>query len=151
MTANLFFCRSNLLCLITFCFIQIWSPVSAEVQTITHGKSLVISCEQALLALRSEQDTLSESRNDAFVCMAFLSGIIAATQHANEQAKLTYSLITQGKGNQAMFNIYCFDWLLSYEKVAEIVLSFARKNSEYLQMPAHKLVIRALQNAFPCR
>ena len=125
------------------------SGKSPEIQTITHGLSLAKSCEQALLVLDKRFD-VATPRNDAFVCMAYLNGIMAATQHANERAKLQFALATEGKGNQAEFNLYCFDWLRSFQKIAGIVLTFAQNNPTYLQKPAHELVMRALQKAFPC-
>jgi hypothetical protein len=119
-------------------------------QTITDGRSLVISCEQAMLALDTPPDTPSPS-TDAFICMAYLSGIMAATQHANERARLQFSLATEGQGNQAAFNLYCFNWQLSYQQITRIVLNYAHKNPGYLQRPAQDMVMRALQNAFPCQ
>ncbi len=124
----------------------------ASVQTITHGKSLMISCQQALTVLNQTPDTPGNAdQNDAFVCMAYLSGMMATAQHANAQAKLRYSLMTDGRGNRHDLALYCFDWQLSYQKIARIVLAFGRSNPVYLQQPAHKLAIRALQAAFPCR
>jgi len=128
------------------------APVVASVQTITHGKSLMVSCQQALIALNQEADTPNNAdQNSAFVCMAYLSGMMTTAQHANEQAKLRYSLLTDGRVNRHGFGLYCFDWQLSYQKIARIVLEFGRSNPVYMQQPAHKLAIRALQTAFPCR
>lgn len=148
--------KLSLYCLLYLVCGLISSPSWAEtqkvddVQTITHGMSLAKSCEQALLVLdkRYASATLN---NDAFICMAYLNGVMAATQHANEHAKLAFSLATEGRGNQAAFNIYCFDWEHSFQKIAAIVLTFAQQNPEYLQRPADKMVMRALQTAFPCR
>ncbi len=96
-------------------------PSAASVQTITHGKSLMISCQQALIALNQESDTLSDAdQYSAFVCMAYLSGMMTTAQHANEQAKLRYSLLTNGRANRHDFGLYCFDWQLSYQKIARI-------------------------------
>lgn len=122
----------------------------SEIQTITHGMSLAKSCEQALLVLDNRYDD-SQLNNAAFICMAYLNGVMAAAQHANERAKLEFSLATEGVGNQAAFNLYCFDWQLSFHKIAAVVLTFAQKNPEYLQRPAHDLAMKALQTAFPCR
>ena len=132
--------------------IMAWGDAAkaTEVQTITDGRSLAISCEQAMLALENSSDTSSPAA-DAFICMAYISGIMAATQHANERAKLQFSLATEGRGNQATFNLYCFNWQLSYQKITRIVLNFAHSNPGYLQRPAQDMVIRALQSAFPCR
>jgi len=127
-------------------------PAVANVQTITHGKSLMISCQQALIALSQKADTRNKAdQNSAFVCMAYLSGMMETAQHANNQAKLRYSLMTDGRGDRHDLSLYCFDWQLSYQKIARIVLEFGRKKPVYLQQPAHKLAIRALQTAFPCR
>ncbi len=127
-------------------------PVMASVQTITHGKSLMISCQQALIALNRESDVPDDAdQNSAFVCMAYLSGMMTTAQHADARAKLRYSLLTGGRGNRHDLGLYCFDWQLSYQKIAQIVLEFGRSNPVYLQQPAHKLAIRALQTAFPCR
>jgi hypothetical protein len=137
---------------IGFILIVCANPATANVQTITHGKSLLISCQQALIALDKGLDSLANSdQNDAFLCMAFLGGIMSTAQHANELAKLRYSLATDGRGNQHDFNLYCFDWQLPYQKIARIVLQFGHNEPRYLQRPAHELAIRALQMAFPCR
>lgn len=137
-----------------------------EVHTITDGTSLAISCDNAWKALKQSSDADSSSDpspgttlsslpdsppNDAFLCMAFLSGVMEASQHANKQAKLRYSLATDGKGDQAAFNVYCFNWQLSYKNIIGIVLSYANNNPAYLRGQAHVLVIKALQTAFPCR
>ncbi|MDT8385375.1 MAG: Rap1a/Tai family immunity protein [Gammaproteobacteria bacterium] len=145
--------RYRLLCLIgLLTCAPAWSdtPDNAEVQTITHGMSLAVSCEQALLTLDKRYDK-PIPRNDAFICMAYLNGIMAAARHANERARLEFALATAGRGNQAAFRIYCFDWQRSFEKIAGIVLNFAQHNPIYLQRPAEELVMRALQTAFPCR
>ena len=141
-----------LLCLLAaLIFTPAWADAgkSVEIQTITHGLSLAKSCEQALLVLDKRYDATTPN-NDAFICMAYLNGIMAATQHANERAKLQFAFATEGKGNQAAFNLYCFDWQRSFQKIAGIVLTFAQNNPSYLQKPAHEMVIRALQKAFPC-
>jgi hypothetical protein len=118
-------------------------------QTITHGMSLAKSCEQALLSLDERYD-VPPPTNDAFICMAYLSGIMAGAQHANERAKLQFTRVAQGQGNQAAFTLYCFDWQQSFQKIAGIVLTFAQNNPVYLHRPAGELVMRALQTAFPC-
>ena len=146
-----------LLCLlVAFICSSAWAEAdkTSEVQTITNGMSLAKSCEQALLALDKRFDVATPS-NDAFICMAYLNGIMGAAQHANERAKLQFALATEGlatgrQGNQASFNLYCFDWLRSFKKIAAIVLTFAQHNPTYLQKPAHEMVMQALQKAFPC-
>ncbi len=128
------------------------APAVADVQTITHGKDLMVSCQQAIIALDTPQETpTSSAQNEAFLCMAYLSGVMATAQHANELAKLRYSQASNGRGDQHRFNLYCFDWQLPYQKIARIVLAFGRSKPRYLQRPAHELVIHALQKAFPCR
>jgi len=128
------------------------APTMAGVQTITHGKNLMTSCQQALTILHQASDTPDTAdQNSAFVCMAYLSSMMATAQHANDLAKLRYSLITDGRGNRHDISLYCFDWQLSYQEIARIVLEFGRNNPVYLPQPAHKLAIRALQTAFPCR
>jgi len=82
--------------------------------------------------------------------MAFLSGMMSTAQHANELAKLRYSVASYGRGDQRRFNLYCLDWQLPYQKIARIVLAFGQREPRYLQRPAHELAIRALQIAFPC-
>jgi len=68
------------------------APAVADVQTITHGKDLMVSCQQAIIALDTPQETpTSSAQNEAFLCMAYLSGVMATAQHANELAKLRYS------------------------------------------------------------
>lgn len=127
------------------------STVTADVQTIRQGKDLVISCQHALIALDSTAGKLTSTvRNDAFLCMAYLGGMMTTAQHANELAKLRYALSTEGRGNQQSFNLYCFDWQLPYQKIARIVLEFGQRESRYLQRPAHELAIRALQTTYPC-
>jgi hypothetical protein len=131
-------------------------PALASVQTITNGKSLAMSCQQAIFALDQGLDTLTVTdQNDAFICMAYLGGMMATAQHANELAKLRYSLASGGRGDQRAFNIYCFDWQLPYAKIARILVAYAKTSSRehpgLLNQPAHKLALQALQSAFPCR
>lgn len=128
------------------------APTLADVQTITHGKSLIISCQQALNIIDQPAEPPAEaSQNDAFLCMAYLAGIMATAQHANELARLRFSLATEGRGNLRAFRLYCFDWQAPYKRIAQIVLEFGRKQPHYLQRPAHELAMRALQTAYPCR
>jgi Rap1a immunity proteins len=128
------------------------TPAMAAVQTIIYGKDLMNSCQQALHILEQRPNSVaSADQNDAFVCMAYLGGIISTAQHANELAKLRYALTTEGRGAQPKFRLYCFDWQRPYKTFAKIVVNFGRSQPIYLQQPAHKLVMRALQAAFPCR
>lgn len=127
------------------------SSATADVQTIRNGKDLMISCQQALIALDNKQESLTSSvQNDAFLCMAFLGGMMSTAQHANELAKLRYSLSTNGRGNQHSFNLYCFDWQLPYQKIARIVTEFGQHAPRYWRRPAHELALRALQTTYPC-
>ena len=126
-------------------------PAMADIQTITNGKSLVISCQQALIAVDKGLDPIeADNQNNAFICFSYLSGIIGAARHTDSLAELRFALTTQGKGNFPKFRIYCIDWNIQYQKAARIVLNFARKNPDELGKPAHSMAIRALQSAFPC-
>ena len=113
------------------------------------------SCQHAVTAFDQGLKTLTaDDQNDAFLCITYLSGIIATAQHANQLAKLRYALATDGRGDQSTFNLYCFDWQLPYEKFARIVLAFSNKNKQtnpaLLEGPAYKLALQALQTTFPC-
>jgi hypothetical protein len=141
---SLMLCGSFGVCLI--------SPSWAGVQTITSGNSLALSCQRALVAVERGLETLpAADQNDAFLCMAYLGGIMAATRHANELAKLRFAQATNGRGSTEQFNLYCIDWQLSYQRVAHIVLEYARRHPELGKRPAQDLVMRALQSAYPCR
>ena len=142
----------NYLLAISLTSILCTAPVAADVQTITHGKSLLVSCQHALIALDKGLETLAnKDQNDAFLCMAFLGGMMSTAQHANDLAKLRYAQATSGRGDQHRFNLYCFDWQLPYQKIARIVLQFGSNEPKYLSRPANELAIRALQKAYPCR
>ncbi len=136
--------------------ISLWlvfsSSATADIQIITNGKSLALSCQQALVAVDEGLDhTEPDSQNNAFICFSYLSGIIGAARHTDSLAELRFALTTQGKGNFPKFRIYCIDWNIQYQKAARIVLNFARQNPSELGEPAHRLALKALQNAFPCR
>ena len=127
-------------------------PAHAAVTTISDGASLVSSCARALQALDKGLEQLpTEQQTDAFVCMAFLSGVISTAEQANRQAKLRLAIATKGQGSQADFNLYCFDWQLPYKRVAQLLIAHARDNRQLLSRPAQQLVLEALQQAFPCR
>ena len=84
---------------------------AAEVQIITDGKSLYLSCEQALIALEQGLEQLpADKQNDAFVCMAYIGGVLATAQHANDLAKLRFALASGGQGESGDFHLYCFNW-----------------------------------------
>jgi hypothetical protein len=111
----------------------------------------MLSCQHAMIALDSTQQSLTSSvQNDAFLCMAYLGGMMSTAQHANQLAKLRFSLSTDGRGNQHRFNLYCFDWQLPYQKIARIVLEYGQNEPRYWQRPAHELALRALQTRYPC-
>lgn len=136
------------------CLFFVLSPptVAAGVQTITHGNSLLLSCQRAMVALDQGLDSLAkDEQNDAFLCMAYLGGLMAAAEHANKLAKLRFAAATDGNGDQKNFNLYCFDWQLPYQKIARIVLEYGHKQPQYRQRPAQELAMRALQTTFPCR
>jgi hypothetical protein len=122
------------------------------VQTITSGNSLILSCQQTLFALDQGLESLPDSeRNAPFLCLAYLSGIMAASQHANELAKLRFAQATKGSGDTQQFNLYCIDWQLSYQRVARIVVEYAKRHPGLGKRPAQELVMRALESAYPCR
>jgi hypothetical protein len=128
------------------------NPVHAEVSIITDGRSLAGTCQTALVTLEQTTNTSTENvQGDAFVCMAFLGGLMGATQHANELARLRFAVATGGHATEKPFTLYCFDWQLPYGRVAQLVLDYAKHNPGLLQRPAQELALRALQSAFPCR
>jgi hypothetical protein len=115
---------------------------STDTYTITDGRSLVTSCRSALVALQHHQ--LPESKQTgAFVCMAYLSGVLGTARHATELARLRF-----GRDDR---RLYCIDWTIHYQQFARLVLDFAQRNPQRLTDSAHKLTLDALQNAFPCR
>jgi hypothetical protein len=130
-------------------FLLLPHPVHAEVSVITDGLSLANTCQTALVTL--EQSATENVKGDAFVCMAYLGGLLGAAQQANELARLRFAVATGGHATEKPFTLYCFDWQLPYGKVAQLILDFAKHNPGLLQRPAHELALRALQAAFPCR
>ena len=149
-------CSQSWLCnaCITTCWLLglcLTAPSWAGVLTITSGNSLALSCQRALAAVDQGLEALpTTDQNDAFLCMAYLGGVMAATRHANELAKLRFAQATDGKGATNAFNLYCMDWQLSYQRVAHIVLVYARHHPELGNRPAQVLVMEALQSAYPC-
>ncbi|HFE31956.1 MAG TPA: hypothetical protein ENJ17_01450 [Gammaproteobacteria bacterium] len=139
----------RLICLL---FLALAQPAGAAPNTITNGDSLAASCYLALTALdRGMEQIPQDEQASTFVCMAYLGGILAAAQHANGLAKLRFAQATGGKGAQAGFNLYCFDWNLRYRDAARIVLRYARRHLELATQPADRLAMKALQDAYPCR
>ena len=128
------------------------SSAIADIQVITNGRSLAVSCQQALVAISKGLEQLSSDvQNNAFICFSYLSGIIGAAQYTASLAELRYAQAIQGKTNFPKLRTYCVDWNVQYQKAARIVLKFAQQNPEELREPAHKLALHALQSAFPCR
>lgn len=133
-------------------FLLAMNPVHAEVSIITDGHSLATTCQTALITLEQTANTSTENvQGDAFVCMAFLGGLMGAAQHANELARLRFAVASGGHATEKPFTLYCFDWQLPYGKVARLILDFAKHNPGLLQRPAQELALRALQTAFPCK
>ncbi len=136
----------------TFLWLVLSSSATADIQIITNGRSLVVSCQQALVAVDKGLERLtSDVQNNAFICFSYLSGIIGAAQYTDSLAELRYAQATQGKPNFPKLKTYCIDWNVQYQKAARIVLNFARQNPEKVRESAHKLALHALQSAYPCR
>ncbi len=133
------------------------TSATANIQIITNGESLAVSCQQALIAVdrlatdKGFEQLAPDVQNNAFICFSYLSGIIGAAQYTNSLAELRYAQATKGKANFPKLGAYCIDWNVQYQKAARIVLKFAQQNPEELREPAHKLALHALQSAFPCR
>ena len=120
-------------------------------QTITDGKSLVLHCQITLSAIEKGLEQLSaDKQNDAFICLTYLSGIIGTARYSNDLAKLRYALVEKGSSSLKEFNVYCINWEIQYQQVARLVIDFAQRNPDRLNNPAHELVLRALQSAYPC-
>ena len=142
---------SRLICLLS---LALTLPVAtaATNNTITNGDSLAASCYLALTALDKGLEAIPDDEQTiTFVCMAYLGGVLAATDHANKLAKLRFAQATNASASQADFNLYCIDWNMRYENAARIVLRYARQHMELASQPAEKLVMKALQDAYPCR
>ncbi len=138
--------------IITFLWLAFCSSATADIQVITNGRSLVVSCQQALVAAEKGLEQLSpDAQNNAFICFSYLAGVIGAASYSKSLAELRFAQATEGETNLPKFRTYCIDWNIQYQKAARIVLNFARQNLNELGEPAHKLALRALQNAFPCR
>ncbi len=141
-----------LTCLLFLALSQFALAARTAPNTITNGDSLAASCYLALTALDKGMEQMpQEEQTSTFVCMAYLSGVLAAAQHANELAKLRFAQATDGKGSQANFDLYCFDWNMRYRDAAHIVLRYARQHLGLATQPADRLAMKALQDAWPCR
>lgn len=129
----------------------VMTPVHAAVSVITDGHSLANTCQTALATLEQTADASTENvQSDAFVCMAFLGGLMGTAQQANELARLRFAVATGGQATEKAFALYCFDWQLPYDRLARLILDYAKHNPRLLQRPAQELALRALQAAFPC-
>lgn len=141
----------KILATLSACLLML-SPVYAEVSVITDGHSLATTCQTALVTLEQTANASTENvQGDAFVCMAYLGGLLGAARHANELARLRFAVATGGQPTEKPFALYCFDWQLPYGRAARLILDFAKHNPGLLQRPAHELALSALQAAFPCR
>ncbi len=142
----------SLICLLFLALGQSALAAKGAPNTITNGDSLAASCYLALTALdKGMEQMLQEEQTSTFVCMAYLGGILAAAQHANDLARLRYAQVTEGQGSKADFNLYCFDWNMRYRDAARIVLHYARQHLNLATQPAERLAMKALQDAYPCR
>lgn len=132
-------------------FLALTLPATAASNTITNGDSLASSCFLALTALDKGLETIpADEHTSTFVCMAYLGGVLDAAHHANNLSKLRFAQATNASAPQADFNLYCIDWNMRYQDAARIVLRYARQNLELATQPAEKLVMKALQDAYPC-
>ena len=126
-------------------------PATAASNTITNGDSLAASCHLALTVLDKGLDTIpADEQTSTFVCMAYLRGVLDGTHHANNLSKLRFAQTTNASAPLADFNLYCIDWNMRYQDAARIILRYARQNLELATQPADKLVMKALQDAYPC-
>ena len=140
---------------ITFLWLAFCSSASANIQVITDGRSLVVSCQQALVAVDKGLDHIEpDNQNNAFICFSYLAGLIGGARYTESLSELRYAQATskvEDPKQLSPFRKSCIDWNTQYQKAARIVLNFARQHRDELGEPAHKLALRALQNAFPCR
>lgn len=128
-------------------------PAHADLQTISNGRSLVISCQHPLKILSQDLDPIpAEIQTNAFICFSYISGVIGGAHYMENMSELRYAMGTSDiKQKVPPFRKSCIDWNLQNQKAAEIVLNFARKNPDELSQAAHGLVLRALTDAYPCR
>lgn len=128
-------------------------PAQGDLQTISNGRSLVISCQHALEVLDRNLDPIpADIQTNAFICFSYISGVMGGARYMESLAELRYAQGTSElKEKVAPFRKSCIDWNLRYQEAAKIVVSFARKHPDELGQDAHGLVLRALNHAFPCR
>ena len=127
-------------------------PAHADLQTISNGRSLVVSCQHALKILSQDLDPIpAEIQTNAFICFSYISGVLGGAHYMETVGELRYAQGTSGINQQVPpFRKSCIDWNIQNQKAARIVLDFARKNPNELGQAAHGLVLRALTDAYPC-
>ena len=131
--------------------ISLSNQAHADEKIITSGKNLVATCYQALVALDKGLETLKPGeQEDAFLCMAYIGGVMATAKHANELAKLRYAQSSTGNTSIKDFNLYCFNWEVTHQDVARIIYNYAHNHQKLLAAKANELAMRALQSTFPC-
>ncbi|WP_455198125.1 Rap1a/Tai family immunity protein [Kaarinaea lacus] len=128
------------------------TPAQADLQTISNGKSLVISCLHALKILNKDLDPIPpEIQTNAFICFSYISGVLGGARYMETLGELRYAQGTAAiQGNVPPFRKSCIDWNIQYQKAAKIVLAYARQNPDELSQDAHGLVLRALNHTYPC-
>jgi len=128
-------------------------PAQAALETISNGKSLVISCQHALKILDRNLDLIPvDIQTNAFICFSYISGVMGGAHAMETLDELHYAQATSSiQGKTPPFRKSCIDWNIQYQKAARIVMGYARQNPDELQQEAHGLVLRALQSAYPCR
>lgn len=126
---------------------------AADLQTISNGRSLVISCQHALKILNRDLDPIPTTlQTNAFICFSYISGVMGGARYMETLSELRYAQLTSSiKGNIPPFSKSCIDWNIQFQKAAQIVVKFAQENPDELRQDAHGLVLRALTNAYPCR
>ena len=128
-------------------------PAQADLQTISNGRSLVISCQHALKILGKDLDPIpADIQTNAFICFSYISGVLGGARYMESLAELRYAQGTAELQEKVPpFRKSCIDWNIQYQEAAKIVVRFARQNPDELGQDAHGLVLRALNHAFPCR
>lgn len=127
-------------------------PAQADLQTISNGRSLVISCQHAMKILSKNLDPIpQEIQTNAFICFSYISGVMGGARDMETLAELRYAQSTSEiKGKVPPFRKSCIDWNIQYQKAATLFLDYARHHPDELHHDAHTLVLHALQHAYPC-
>ena len=127
-------------------------PVQADLQTISDGRSLVISCQHALKILSTDLDPIpAEIQTNAFICFSYISGVLGGARYTETLSELHYALATsEAKGSLPPFRKSCIDWHIQFQNAARIIIQYARQNPGELRQAAHGLVLRALNKSYPC-